>query len=236
WVADFVEDIEEESDSDDDSYEGEIKSDGLKFLTASDVEVVPKSKFKEDPKKHTDTNKKDANLKDSLKLPPGFTPRDDVGAAKENSHVQLEKTKERVDQEVGASVEKQTILNNKGVNDVEESICSGHFRKSEVPYTGGSIIQLMDDLLRYLKDKIQMWSRLIKESSNSRKRRRPEVVRLLQDVEKIESLEVAQKAKIKWAIEGDENSKYYHGVLNKKEDSLLFVVFWLMVYGLNLRP
>nr|GFB32479.1 RNA-directed DNA polymerase, eukaryota, reverse transcriptase zinc-binding domain protein [Tanacetum cinerariifolium] len=44
-------------------------------------------------------------------------------------------------------VEKQTILNNKGVNDVEESICSGHFRKSEVPRTGGLIIQLMDDLV-----------------------------------------------------------------------------------------
>nr|GEY44754.1 nucleotide-binding alpha-beta plait domain-containing protein [Tanacetum cinerariifolium] len=111
----------------------------------SDVEAVPESKFKEDPKKHTgddasvgqnnvhyedpfdiydifdkkrDTNKKDANPKDSLKFPPGFTPRDDVGAAKENSHVQLEKTRERVDQEVGDSVEKQTILNNKGVNDV----------------------------------------------------------------------------------------------------------------------
>nr|GEX62643.1 RNA-directed DNA polymerase, eukaryota, reverse transcriptase zinc-binding domain protein [Tanacetum cinerariifolium] len=93
---------------------------------------------------------------------------------------------------------------------------------------------------RYLKVKIQIWSRLNKESLNSRKRklkaeladldlaidkgdgevidvnRRHEVVRLLQDVEKIESLEVAQKAKIKWAIEGDENSKYYHGVLNKK--------------------
>nr|GFA91042.1 RNA-directed DNA polymerase, eukaryota, reverse transcriptase zinc-binding domain protein [Tanacetum cinerariifolium] len=74
--------------------------------------------------------------------------------------------------------------------------------------------------LRYLKVKI-LWSRLNKESSNSRKRklkaeladldlaidkgdgevidvnRRHEVVRLLQDVEKIESLEVAQKAKIK---------------------------------------
>nr|GEX70446.1 RNA-directed DNA polymerase, eukaryota [Tanacetum cinerariifolium] len=36
-------------------------------------------------------------------------------------------------------------------------------------------------------------------------------------------MEVAQKAKIKWAIEGDENSKYYHGILNKKEASLLAV-------------
>ncbi|GKB63832.1 RNA-directed DNA polymerase, eukaryota [Tanacetum coccineum] len=98
--------------------------------------------------------------------------------------------------------------------------------------------------LRYLKDKIRLWSRLNKESSNSRKRRLKaeladldlainkgdgevidvnrihEVVRLLQDVEKIESLEVAQKAKIKWAIEGDENSKYYHDVLNKKRGQL----------------
>nr|GFD14230.1 UvrD-like helicase, ATP-binding domain, P-loop containing nucleoside triphosphate hydrolase [Tanacetum cinerariifolium] len=59
WVPDLVEDIEEESDSDDDSYEGEIKSDGLKFSATSDVEgdsdveAVLESKFKEDPKKHT---------------------------------------------------------------------------------------------------------------------------------------------------------------------------------------
>nr|GFA05306.1 RNA-directed DNA polymerase, eukaryota, reverse transcriptase zinc-binding domain protein [Tanacetum cinerariifolium] len=35
-----------------------------------------------------------------------------------------------------------------------------------------------------------------------------------------EFLEAAQKAKIKWAIEGDENSKYYHGVINKKRNQL----------------
>nr|GEV00798.1 RNA-directed DNA polymerase, eukaryota [Tanacetum cinerariifolium] len=94
--------------------------------------------------------------------------------------------------------------------------------------------------LRYLKKKIRMWSRLNKESSNSRKRnlkaeladldlvidkgeradvdvkRIQKVVSLLQEVEKVDSMEVAQKAKIKWAIEGDESSKYYHGALNKK--------------------
>nr|GEY11028.1 RNA-directed DNA polymerase, eukaryota, reverse transcriptase zinc-binding domain protein [Tanacetum cinerariifolium] len=93
-------------------------------------------------------------------------------------------------------------------------------------------------------EKIQKWSRLNKESSNSRKRnpnaeladldlviekgegadvdvkRRHEVVSLLQEVEKVDSMEVAQKAKIKWAIEGDENSKNYHGVLNKKRGRL----------------
>nr|GEW77410.1 RNA-directed DNA polymerase, eukaryota [Tanacetum cinerariifolium] len=49
---------------------------------------------------------------------------------------------------------------------------------------------------------------------------RTEVVNLLQEVEKKNSLEAAQKAKIKWAIEGDENFKYYHGVINKKRNQL----------------
>ncbi|GJV36929.1 RNA-directed DNA polymerase, eukaryota [Tanacetum coccineum] len=42
----------------------------------------------------------------------------------------------------------------------------------------------------------------------------------LTKLEKIESLELAQKAKIKWSIEGDENSKYFHGIINKKRNNL----------------
>nr|GEX84239.1 RNA-directed DNA polymerase, eukaryota, reverse transcriptase zinc-binding domain protein [Tanacetum cinerariifolium] len=49
---------------------------------------------------------------------------------------------------------------------------------------------------------------------------RMHVVKSLQDLDKLESLKVAQKAKIKWSIEGDENSKYYHGILNKKRSQL----------------
>nr|GEX85743.1 RNA-directed DNA polymerase, eukaryota [Tanacetum cinerariifolium] len=37
---------------------------------------------------------------------------------------------------------------------------------------------------------------------------------------KMESLELAQKAKVKWSIEGDKNSKYYHGVINKQRNNL----------------
>ncbi|GJV61055.1 RNA-directed DNA polymerase, eukaryota [Tanacetum coccineum] len=39
-------------------------------------------------------------------------------------------------------------------------------------------------------------------------------------LDKLQALEAAQKAKIKWAIEEDENSKYYHGILNKKRNQL----------------
>nr|GEY27882.1 RNA-directed DNA polymerase, eukaryota [Tanacetum cinerariifolium] len=98
--------------------------------------------------------------------------------------------------------------------------------------------------LKYLKEKILIWTRLHKESLNSRKsilkveladldevidkeegsdangHRRREVVRLIQEVEKVDAMEVAQKAKIKWSIKGDENSKYSHGVLNKKRGHL----------------
>ncbi|GJY49198.1 RNA-directed DNA polymerase, eukaryota [Tanacetum coccineum] len=42
------------------------------------------------------------------------------------------------------------------------------------------------------------------------------IMQSLQELNKHKSMEMAQKAKIKWAIEGDENSKYFHGILNKQ--------------------
>nr|GEW27810.1 RNA-directed DNA polymerase, eukaryota, reverse transcriptase zinc-binding domain protein [Tanacetum cinerariifolium] len=48
------------------------------------------------------------------------------------------------------------------------------------------------------------------EGSDADGHRRRKVVRLIQKVEKVDAMKMAQKAKIKWSIEGDENSKYYH--------------------------
>lgn len=42
----------------------------------------------------------------------------------------------------------------------------------------------------------------------------------LHDINSIEYVEVAQKAKVRWAIEGDENTKYFHGILNNKISQL----------------
>lgn len=36
------------------------------------------------------------------------------------------------------------------------------------------------------------------------------------DIYHIYAFDVAQGAKLKWAIEGDENSKNFHGIMNKK--------------------
>ncbi|GJX96232.1 RNA-directed DNA polymerase, eukaryota, reverse transcriptase zinc-binding domain protein [Tanacetum coccineum] len=98
--------------------------------------------------------------------------------------------------------------------------------------------------LKHLKEKICLWNKGNTMSSINRKRtlkfdladldliidkgcgdveivnKRANVVRSLQELENLQSLEAAQKSKIKWAIEGDENSKYYHGILNKKRSQL----------------
>nr|GEY05482.1 cytochrome P450 716B1-like [Tanacetum cinerariifolium] len=47
-----------------------------------------------------------------------------------------------------------------------------------------------------------------------------EIIKDIQEVDKVDNMEAAQKAKIKWAIEGDENTKYYHGILNNKRNQL----------------
>nr|GFC18866.1 RNA-directed DNA polymerase, eukaryota [Tanacetum cinerariifolium] len=49
---------------------------------------------------------------------------------------------------------------------------------------------------------------------------RMEVCNSIQDLDKLHNMEVAQKAKIKWTVEGDENSKFFHGILNKKRAQL----------------
>nr|GEV24518.1 RNA-directed DNA polymerase, eukaryota [Tanacetum cinerariifolium] len=40
------------------------------------------------------------------------------------------------------------------------------------------------------------------------------------EANKRNAMEISQKAKIRWSIEGDENSKYFHGVMNKKRSQL----------------
>ncbi|GKD73446.1 RNA-directed DNA polymerase, eukaryota, partial [Tanacetum coccineum] len=49
---------------------------------------------------------------------------------------------------------------------------------------------------------------------------RMSIMSKLADLEKIDSIELAQKAMIKWSIKGDENSKYFHGIINKQRNNI----------------
>nr|GFA23748.1 RNA-directed DNA polymerase, eukaryota, reverse transcriptase zinc-binding domain protein [Tanacetum cinerariifolium] len=142
------------------------------------------------------------------------------------------------------------------------SISSGHFKVSEVPNTGGSMIDLLEEVvkfgqknspnegsnaliilmnkLRFLKKQIRIWN---KDSMGCRRKDQTQLKKILekmdsvinsgkgndvlikscldtihqiQNLDRIDALEFAQKAKIKWAIDGDENSGFYHGIINKR--------------------
>nr|GEX10083.1 UvrD-like helicase, ATP-binding domain, P-loop containing nucleoside triphosphate hydrolase [Tanacetum cinerariifolium] len=112
WVLDFMEDNEEENDSDDGIYEGELNERDLKnekdLERDSYVEVVHDAKLEEEPHK-----------------------------------LNMEEASEDV-----VFGEKKADSKNKSKNDEKESICSGHFKKFEIPRPGSFILQLMDDLVK----------------------------------------------------------------------------------------
>nr|GEX64787.1 reverse transcriptase domain-containing protein [Tanacetum cinerariifolium] len=47
-----------------------------------------------------------------------------------------------------------------------------------------------------------------------------DVIKSLQELDKLDIMKMAQKTKIKRTIEGDKNLKYYHGILNKRRNQL----------------
>nr|GEU31507.1 putative RNA-directed DNA polymerase, eukaryota, reverse transcriptase zinc-binding domain protein [Tanacetum cinerariifolium] len=51
---------------------------------------------------------------------------------------------------------------------------------------------------------------------DTRLARRQVLKRQLQDIISKEAVDVFQKSKVKWAIEGDENSCFFHGIINKR--------------------
>nr|GEV82679.1 RNA-directed DNA polymerase, eukaryota [Tanacetum cinerariifolium] len=99
--------------------------------------------------------------------------------------------------------------------------------------------------LKYFKEKIRAWIKSKKGNFSNHKKilkaglaeiellldrgecdsevqnKRLFVTKSLHDLKNLASMEVVQK--IKWTIKGYENSKYYHGILNKKEANSLFV-------------
>ncbi|GKB22655.1 RNA-directed DNA polymerase, eukaryota, partial [Tanacetum coccineum] len=49
---------------------------------------------------------------------------------------------------------------------------------------------------------------------------RMELMKQIQDIHKSKHRDSMQKAKVRWAIEGDENSKYFHAIINKNRANL----------------
>nr|GFA01029.1 nucleotide-binding alpha-beta plait domain-containing protein [Tanacetum cinerariifolium] len=219
----------------DDMYGG--VSENLKDVEGkSDREEVPKTNFEEEPDKsifegnsvrkndvpsedpfgiYEVLNKKrdgkniDDKHEDSLKYPPGFTPN-------EEGDVLVEKVDNWSDENRVNEGKKDRVCEGQHVhergevsNDTQESTCSGHFKKSEVPHKGGSILELIDDLINVRQTMGYDMTGCIKNMRglDTDGHRRQEVVWLIQEVENVDAMKVNQKAKIKWSIEGEKKSK-----------------------------
>nr|GEX44056.1 putative RNA-directed DNA polymerase, eukaryota, reverse transcriptase zinc-binding domain protein [Tanacetum cinerariifolium] len=78
------------------------------------------------------------------------------------------------------------------------------------------------NLKKYLKNKISNIDSLIdkRKVSSAILEDRLETMNKLASLENMESSELAQKAKVKWSIEDDENSKFFHGIINKRQNNL----------------
>ncbi|GJW20927.1 RNA-directed DNA polymerase, eukaryota [Tanacetum coccineum] len=109
---------------------------------------------------------------------------------------------------------------------------------------GSNAMKILMGKLKYLKKSIREWNKSSMVCRNNIKaqykkdleavdliinsgqgveediRNRSDIIHKIQHCDKIDSLEMVQKAKVKWAVEGDENTKFFHGMLNKKRSIL----------------
>ncbi|GKA34668.1 integrase, catalytic region, zinc finger, CCHC-type containing protein [Tanacetum coccineum] len=63
----------------------------------------------------------------------------------------------------------------------------------------------------HIKKKLQLLKQKI---------RRIELMKSLNDMQSLEAMDITKKSKVRWSIEGDENTKFFHGILNKKRSHL----------------
>ncbi|GJX94037.1 cytochrome P450 [Tanacetum coccineum] len=75
-----------------------------------------------------------------------------------------------------------------------------------------------DNLIQDLKDKVEVLDAKAENGClvNHEIETRISLLKQLEDHNHIKRLDLMQKAKIKWAIDGDENSKFFHGFINSK--------------------
>ncbi|GJW94770.1 DIE2/ALG10 family protein [Tanacetum coccineum] len=179
WTPDFDEHNDEDSDSDDEQFEGVFKEDiggsDEEVQGENDVSVVPDTVVEETNPKSIDgdgssdqigkqsadpfniysllnKNKlkenKESNTNESLKYPPGFTPSEDVEANGQMDNQRMSFDCEKGNERNVSDEMNSNVRYNRSKKEGMEYVSSGHFKKSEVPRTGGSLLTVMEELIK----------------------------------------------------------------------------------------
>nr|GFA68156.1 RNA-directed DNA polymerase, eukaryota [Tanacetum cinerariifolium] len=174
WVPDFMEENDDEEQNDDGGFnvhesgscggdsdvEGVLEiifeESGQKENNLDEKHMNKQENHSGDPfsiykllKKKKDNVEKENNSKHSMKYHPGFTPKEGTDVVRMHT--------EESDNIVNMSDHNEEEVNNtfsgnytkkNSKEDVSNSVCSGHFKTSMVPRTSGSILSLMDELVK----------------------------------------------------------------------------------------
>nr|GFB39238.1 RNA-directed DNA polymerase, eukaryota [Tanacetum cinerariifolium] len=144
-----------------------------------------------------------------LRYPYGFTPSM-INVEEVNKKVKGARSNE-VNEHVSSTSNKLEDFVPKGKLLSNNSVCLKRV------HTDSSILQLMDELVKGFDKMVEdTWKSLATVDSNGGSNEeilsdRSLLLKELNDINSIDSLEAPQKSKVCWAIEGDENTKLFHG-------------------------
>nr|GEX73968.1 hydroxycinnamoyl-CoA quinate/shikimate transferase [Tanacetum cinerariifolium] len=150
WVPDFIEENDNEEHNDDGGFN--VRESGS-CGGDSNVEGVLEIIFEESGQKENNLDEEHTDKQEnhSMKYPSGFTPKEGTDVV--GMHAEESRSDNIVNlSDYNAKEENNTFSCNfpkkNSKEDVSNSVCLGHFKTSMVPRIGGSILSLMDKLVK----------------------------------------------------------------------------------------
>ncbi|GJR03803.1 RNA-directed DNA polymerase, eukaryota [Tanacetum coccineum] len=167
--------------------------------------------------KNDDMSKKDkgeenTGLDSSLPFPPGFTPADQVKSDIKNSPLYSH----------------SRGLNSRVLEESQPTKDQGSPKDNLNQRVGGYYIGGYSDMIKQsghleeLRSNLRDIDKELDQGGTNEVilQRRLEILKNLHDINSANARDYMQKAKIQWAIEGDKNSKFFHGIINRKRANL----------------